>query len=250
MEQPYLSVIIPAYNEAKRLPPTLIDIDHKLSAAGFSYEIVVVNDASRDETATIVKKMSADIPHLRLIDNDTNKGKGGVVRQGMLETRGQIRLFMDADGSTSIDHFFAMQPFFKEGYAVVIGSRAIKGSQLDPPEPLIRQIPGKAGNLLIQLVNLPGIWDTQCGFKAFTAEAADKVFTLSKIPGWGFDIEILSLAKTLGYKIKEIPVRWVNKEGSTVKPSAYLKVFVENLTIRYWLLTDQYGLKAKKSQKT
>jgi dolichyl-phosphate beta-glucosyltransferase len=252
MAQPYLSIIIPAYNEAERLPLTLVDIDKRLSNAEYSYEILVVNDGSKDNTAQIVRNMQKLIKNLRLIDNIENKGKGGVVRQGMLLARGQYRLFTDADNSTSVDHFDVMLPYFsargesspggKERYDVVICSRAIKGSKLEPPQPFWRQIPGKMGNLVIQILLLPGLWDTQCGFKAFTAEAAEKVFNLSRINGWGFDVEILALAKKFGYKIKEIPVHWVNDPKSHVRVSAYLKTLWETLKIRWWLWTGKYQI--------
>jgi glycosyltransferase involved in cell wall biosynthesis len=243
MNSPYLSVVIPAYNEAHRIVATLRDMNEKLSRAPYSYEIVVVNDGSKDETAEVVNGVVGEIKNLRLIDNAANKGKGGVVRQGMLEAMGKIRLFTDADNSTSIDQFEAMRPFFDEkGYDVVIGSRAIKGAHIAVPQPLYRQIPGKMGNLFIQLMVLPGIWDTQCGFKAFTEEAARKVFSMSRISGWGFDVEVLALAKRCGYRIAEVPVRWINDENSHVGASAYLKVLLETITIRWWLWTGKYKL--------
>jgi dolichyl-phosphate beta-glucosyltransferase len=246
-EAPFLSIIIPAYNEAERLPVTLVDMDKRLSGADFSYEIVVVNDGSKDNTAEVVQKIAKTIPHLRLIDNEKNQGKGGVVRDGMLAVKGRYRIFTDADNSTSIDQFEKMRPHLagQEGgeYDVVIGSRAVKGAELDPPEPFYRQLLGKAGNLLIQLLNLPGIWDSQCGFKCFTAGAAERIFSKTKITGWGFDIEALALARAMGYKIKEVPVRWVNKAGSTVGLQAYLQVFVENAKIRLWLMARRYDLK-------
>lgn len=250
MKKPYLSVIIPAYNEAKRLPLTLADIDNYLTKkAKFSYEIVVVNDGSTDETADIIKRFIPLVKNLRLINNEENKGKGGVVRQGMLEAKGEIRLFTDADNSTSIDQFEEMIPFFdppagRKKFSVVIGSRSIKGARLEPAQPIYRQIPGKLGNLIIQALVLPRIWDTQCGFKAFRKEAAEKIFSLSRISGWGFDVEALALAKQLGYEIKEIPVRWVNNEFSHVKPTTYLKVLWETLKIKYWIIKDEYGIGA------
>lgn len=240
MAKPYLSIIIPAYNEAERIPTTLLDIDKRLEHAPYSYEIFVVNDGSKDNTAEVVRNMVKVVKNLKLIDNIENKGKGGVVRQGMLLANGTIRLFTDADNSTSIDQFDRMIPFFKEGYQVVIGSRAVAGAKLDPPEPLVKQIPGKMGNLFIQLLVLPGLWDTQCGFKAFTEEAVKKVFERSRIPGWGFDVEVLSLAKKEGYQIKEVPVHWVNDIRSHVKASAYIKVLWETITIRWWLWTGKY----------
>jgi len=242
MAKPYLSIIIPAYNEAKRLPLTLIDMDKQLARAAYSYEILVMNDGSKDNTAEIARRMSGQIKNLKVVDNPINRGKGAVVRDGMLIGRGNIRLFMDADNATTIDHFDKMQEYFKAGYDIVIGSRSVKGAKLDPPEPLYRQIPGKLGNLFIQLLLLPGLWDTQCGFKAMSERAAEEIFSIMKITGWGFDVECLALGKALGYKIKEIPVHWRNAEGSKVKASAYLKVLIETLKIRLWLWMHRYPL--------
>lgn len=242
MPQPFLSVIIPAYNEAERLPKTLTAIDAFLSQASYSYEIIVSDDGSKDATPDVVNRMAKTIRHLRLLRFDVNRGKGAAVRDGMLSAEGKYRVFTDADNSTSIDHFEKMLPFFSEGYSVVICSRAHKDSRLDPPEPWYRELPGKLGNLFwIQLLVLPGLWDTQCGFKAFTAEAAERIFRLTRISGWGFDIEALAVAKKLGYKIKEIPVHWVNDTRSHVKASAYLKVLLETAKIRLWLWTGKYN---------
>ena len=243
MAQPYLSIIIPAYNEAERIPATLIDMDKRLSGVDYSYEILVVNDGSKDNTATVVKNMAKMVKNLKLIDLKDNVGKGGAVKQGMLLAAGRIRLFTDADNSTSIDQFEKMIPLFKDGYGVVIGSRALKGAQLDPPEPFYRQVIGKSLNFLVQLFLLPGIWDTQCGFKAYTDEAAEKIFTISKAVGWGFDVETLALAKRLGFRIKEIPVRWVNDIRSHVKFSGGLQFLAETCTIRWRLWRDGYHLK-------
>ena len=156
MENPYLSVIIPAYNEAKRLPLTLIDIDKHLKSADFSYEIIVVNDGSRDATPEVVERLSHLIDNLRLI-NQKNTGKGGAVKRGMLEAKGDIRLFTDADNSTSIDQFSKMIPYLNDGYGVVIASRDIEGSQLIPPQPWHKRLMGNLGNLFIQTLLLPGM---------------------------------------------------------------------------------------------
>jgi dolichyl-phosphate beta-glucosyltransferase len=246
MAQPYLSIIIPAYNEAERLPKALLDMDKRLAAAPYSYEILVVNDGSKDNTGEIVRNMAKMIRNLKLIDLDDQGGKGGTVRKGMLLAQGQIRLFTDADNSTSIDQFDQMIPFFKEGYGVVIGSRTMRGAKLDPPESLFRRIVGRGLNFLVQVFLLPGIWDTQCGFKAFTEDAANEVFELSRINGWGFDFEVLSLAKRMGYRIKEVPVHWVNDANSTVRMSAGLQFLRDMVKLRWWLWTGAYGPLAKK----
>lgn len=240
MSTPYLSIIIPAYNEAERIPKTLVDMDRVLSRVDYSYEILVVNDGSPDNTAEVVEKMSGIIKNLKVIDLRVNVGKGGAVRHGMLVSRGQVRLFTDADDSTSIDQFDKMMPFFKEGYSVVIGSRAIAGAKLDPPEPLFRQLAGKSLNLVVQALLLPGIWDTQCGFKAFTAEAAEAVFGASRITGWGFDVEILALARKMGQRTKEIPVHWVDDARSHIKFSAGLQFLRDAIKIRWWLWRGSY----------
>ncbi|MGD1003196.1 MAG: dolichyl-phosphate beta-glucosyltransferase [Minisyncoccia bacterium] len=243
MAQPYLSIIIPAYNEAERIPQTLVDMDKRLSGVDYSYEILVVNDGSKDNTAAVVKNMAKMVKNLKLVDLKENVGKGGAVKQGMLLAAGKVRLFTDADNSTSIDQFEKMIPLFKDGYGVVIGSRALKSAQLDPPEPFYRQVIGKTLNFLVQLFLLPGIWDTQCGFKAYTDEAAEKIFTISKTVGWGFDVETLALAKRLGFRIKEIPVHWVNDTRSRVKFSGGLQFLAETCTIRWRLWRDGYHLK-------
>jgi dolichyl-phosphate beta-glucosyltransferase len=243
MSQPFLSIIVPAYNEAERIPKTLLDMDRQLDGAGYSYEIVVVNDGSKDNTAEVVKNMTKAVRNLKLIDLRENSGKGGAVRQGMLLSAGSIRLFMDADNSTSIDQFEQMMPFFKQGYEVVIGSRAIRGAKLDPPEPLYRRIVARVLNLVVQIFLLPGIWDTQCGFKAFTEDAAQKIFMQANIAGWGFDVEALSLAKKRGYRIKEVPVHWVNDIRSHVKFSAGLQFLAEVAIIRWRLWRGAYDVK-------
>jgi len=243
MAHPYLSIIIPAYNEAERIPATLIDMDKRLSSVDYSYEILVVNDGSKDGTATVVKNMAKMVKNLKLVDLHENVGKGGAVKQGMLLAAGRIRLFTDADNSTSIDQFEKMIPLFKEGYGVVIGSRALKGAQLDPPEPFYRRAIGKALNFLVQLFLLPGIRDTQCGFKAYTDEAAEKIFIIAKTMGWGFDVETLTLARRLGFRIKEVPVHWVNDTRSHVKFSGGLQFLAETSIIRWRLWRDGYHLK-------
>jgi glycosyltransferase involved in cell wall biosynthesis len=242
MAQPYLSIIIPAYNEAERIPAALLAMDKHLSTVDYSYEILVVNDGSTDNTAVIVEGMTKMVKNLRLINVKNNEGKGGTVRQGMLLAAGKIRLFTDADNSTSIDQFEKMMPFFKDGYGIVIGSRSVRGAKLDPPEPFYRQVVGKGLNMIVQLFLLPGIWDTQCGFKAYTDEAAGKIFTFSRINGWGFDVETLVLGRRLGYKIKEIPVHWVDDARSHVKFSAGLQFLAETFKIRWWLWRGEYQL--------
>jgi dolichyl-phosphate beta-glucosyltransferase len=236
-----LSVIIPAYNEEKRLPKTLETIDAYLSRQTYAYEILVVNDGSKDGTAAIVRGLTPVIQNLRLIDNKENHGKGYVVRQGMLEVKGEYRLFTDADNSTSIDQVEKIWPELENGFEVVIGSRGIQGAVIGVGQPWYRRLMGEMGNIVIQVIaGLWGIKDTQCGFKAFSAKAANEIFSRCKVCQWGFDVEALVLAKKLGFKIKEIPVVWENDVDSRVGPAAYFKTFTEVLQIRYNLVSGKY----------
>lgn len=242
MAKPYLSVIIPAYNEAKRLPLTLIDIDKHLSQQEYSYEILVINDGSTDATAEIVDRFHLLIENLKIIGNKDNQGKGAAVRQGMLAARGSWRLFMDADNSTSIVEFNKMLPYIDEGYEVIIGSRGVRGAKMNPPQPIHKRVLGFLGNLFIQLVLLKGVRDTQCGFKCFSEEAAERVFPLAKIKRWGFDAEALALARAMGYKIREMPVHWVNDRRTHVSLKAYVQVLWETIKVRWWLWRKVYRL--------
>lgn len=164
----YLSVIIPAYNEEERIGATLLAVDKYLSTQKYLYEILVVSDGSTDKTVNVVEKYKQLVKNLEVIDNLENKGKGAVVRQGMLASHGKYRLFMDADNSTSIDHVEKMWPLFKKGYHIVIGTRDskdLKEARQEVRQSFFRRFIGDLGNLLIQVIAVPGIWDTQCGFK-------------------------------------------------------------------------------------
>lgn len=241
MENIFLSVIIPAYNEEKRLPKTLDEIDKYLSQQSYHYEIIVVNDGSKDKTAQVTRNLIPKIKNLKLIDNKKNNGKGYVVRQGMLKAQGDFRLFTDADNSTSIDQIEKMWPEFKKGYDIVIGSRDIKGAVIAVPQPWWRRQLGNIFNLVVQLISgLWGIWDTQCGFKGFTAQAAKDIFSKAAINGFGFDVEILVLAKKMGYKFKEIPVVWINAPDSRVTFKSMAKMLIEVFQIKVNLILGKY----------
>jgi len=237
----HLSVIIPAYNEEKRLPKTLTEIDKYLRKQFYDYEIIVVNDGSKDRTAEIVRKLAKEIKNLRLIDNKANHGKGFVVRQGLLKAQGRYRLFTDADNSTSIDQVEKMWPEFEKGYDIVIGSRDIKGAILDPPQPWLRRLVGDTFNLLVQLIlGLWGFRDTQCGFKGFTEKAAKDILPKCKINRFAFDPEILIIGKKMGYKIKEIPIYWKATPTTAVKLKSMVKMGIDLLKIKWNLITKKY----------
>ena len=240
--KPFLSIVIPAYNEEKRLPLALVDIDKRLSKVEYSYEILVVDDGSEDKTVEVAENFKKGIKNLRVLKNEKNYGKGFVVRQGMLESKGQWRLFTDADNSTSIDQFEKMFPFMKQGYEVIFGSRAVEGSELDPPQAWYKQMIGKLGNLFIQALVLPKIYDTQCGFKCFSEKAAEKIFRLAEVNGWAFDVEALVLAKAMDLQMKEIPIRWVNDPESRVDFTGYFKTLFEVIKIKWWISRDAYQI--------
>lgn len=241
-----LSVVIPAYNEEKGIKKAVRNINDYLKKQDYDYEIVVANDGSKDKTADAVRSLQNEITNLRLIDNKKNHGKGFVVKQGMLESRGEVRLFTDADNSTDISHLEKIWPEFEKGANIVIGSRDLPGSELDPPQPWYRQILGEAFGFATSLIlGTWGIKDTQCGFKAMTAEAVEKIMPQITMERWTFDPEILVLAKRMKYKIKEIPVRWVNRGVSRVKffgPNSMVNMLFNLLEIRRNLITKKYNL--------
>lgn len=236
----YLSVILPAYNEAKRMAQTLLDVDRYLSRQNYDYEVIVIDDGSRDNTVKIVKKMQGMIKNLKLIDNSQNNGKGYVVRQGMLKAKGKYRLFMDSDNSTTIDHLDKFFPWVEKGYQIVIGSIEVAGAKIQENAAWYRRWLGHLAKLLIRAVLLWEIRDTQRGFKLFFEEAAEAIFPKQTITRWGFDMEILLLAKKLGYKIKEVPVVWNNPAGSKVNLAAYFKTLGELAKIRWNVLRGKY----------
>ena len=230
-----LSVIVPVYNEAARLPKTLRRLHEYLADRPFSYEIVIVLDGPTDGTREVLRDIAGEIAHLRVIDHALNRGKGVAVKDGMLQAAGQVRLFTDADNSTDIAHVSQMLPLFDRGYDVVIASRHPKdaaGARQAVPQPLHRWLLGRIGNLIARLLVIPGIWDTHCGFKAFRAEAAARIFSHTEIDGWGFDIEVLALARALNFKIGIIPAHWINDDRSNMRLRSYLRALVDIVRLR------------------
>lgn len=239
----YLSVIVPAYNEAERIGKTLKRLDQFLAGQAFSYEILVVLDGHTDDSRGVVNKLSGEIAHLRVIERTVNRGKGYAVRGGMLAAVGKVRLFTDADNSTDIDHFDEMKSLFDEGYDVVIASRNSKdapGARQIVPQAWYKRISGQIGNVIVQLFAVPGIWDTQCGFKGFRAGAAEEIFARATIDGWGFDIEVLALARALNYKTGIIAAQWINDPRSHVRPFDYVRVLGDTLRVWFNVLTRKY----------
>lgn len=242
MSEIYLSVIIPAYNEEKRLPKTLEDIGNYLKKQNFDSEIIVVSDGSKDRTVEVAKEFAKNFKNLKVIEYKENKGKGFGVRVGMLEAQGKFRIFTDADNSTPISEIEKFWKEFESGADIVIGSREIKGAILDPPQPFYRRFLGEGFKLLRKIII--GLWeiqDTQCGFKCFKKEVVEKIFPKCKIDRFAFDPEILILAKKAGFKIKEVPIYWRNDPNSKVKIKSIIKMALDLLKIRLNLILGKYG---------
>jgi len=240
---PYLSVVVPAYNEERRITTTLLSVYEYLSRQPFTWEILVALDGAEDKTLPLVQQFASSRQNIRWIDRAENRGKGYTVREGMLAAKGQIRLFTDADNSTDMSHFDQMVHLFEKGSDVVICSRDDKdvtGAGQAIPQPYFKRLLGNTGNLFIQFVAVPGIWDTQCGFKAFTAEAAQKIFSVARIDGWGFDIEALALARKFDYQTSIIPARWIDHAETHVRFWNYGTTLFETIQVRYYLFTGAY----------
>ena len=218
---PALSVIIPAYNEYRRLPSTLMEIidylDGRVQAGALpSYEVIVVDDGSRDQTAELVRKFEKIRPQVSLIRLPRNYGKGHAVRLGMLSAHGERVMFADADGSTPIAEVERLAQALDQGYELAFASRALGSKDTTVKTTWLRKYPGRIFNMLMNLVVLPGVADSQCGFKMFTARAAHFLFERQQCNGWTFDVELLYLARRAGMKILEVPINWTNVPGSKV----------------------------------
>lgn len=214
---PAVSVVIPAYNEQARLPYTLAEIERFIAHDGLDCEILVVDNGSTDATSAVVlQAMSRFGPRLRLLRTDS-RGKGLAVQTGMLAARGGVAVFADADLSWPLEELRRFPTLVTDATPVVIGSREGLGARRIG-EPAYRHVMGRVYNYVVQRLALPGIEDSQCGFKAFRADAAARVFRLQRVRGFGFDVEVLFLARRLGYGIRTVPLRWEHKENSRVAP--------------------------------
>jgi dolichyl-phosphate beta-glucosyltransferase len=237
-----LSVIIPAYNEELRLPRTLSHAIEYLGAQSYSSEIIVVNDGSTDGTERIVRERNSDPIPVRLLAHadGANHGKGAAVRKGMLEARGEYRLFMDADNSTTLDQIVRLWPLIDKGYNVVLGSRALANSVIGVRQARYKELAGRFGNWIIQKLAVPGISDTQAGFKMFAGKAADIIFPRQTIDRWGYDVELLVIARSHGCRIGEVPITWINASGSKVTMKSYFQALGDVLKIRRNLKAGLY----------
>lgn len=238
----HLSVVIPAYNEERRLPRTLESVLGYLGRQPYKAEIIIADDGSTDGTPQIAQACHSSAIPLRLVTHPDrcNHGKGAAVRRGVLEAQGQFRLFMDADNSTTIDHVERFWPYFDQGYDLVIGSRDVKGSVITSGQTWYRELAGKGGNLIIRTLAVPGVADTQAGFKMFTARCAEDIFPRLTIERWGFDVELLAIARHRHYRIKEVPITWENDPEGKVTMKSYFEVLGEVWRVRQNLRNGRY----------
>jgi len=237
---PY-SIVLPAFNESERIAATIENIFTFAAKKSWQTEIIVVNDGSTDDTVEVVRRCAATRPGLRLLQNPGNRGKGYSVRHGMLQAQGEILLFSDADLSSPIAEAEKLFAAIAAGADIAIGSRWLKTELQLRRQPLYRQIYGRIFNLALRLILGLQFKDTQCGFKAFTRRAAHALFPLQKIERWGFDPELLYLAKRLHLRVEEVPVAWAHREGTRINPLRDgMRMFVEMLQIRWNGLRGDY----------
>ena len=236
------SIVLPAFNESERISATLEKIFAQAQQSGWQVEVIVVNDGSTDETARIVREHAAAHTTLRLIENPGNRGKGYSVRNGMLHAHGDILLFSDADLSSPIAEAEKLFAAIAGGADIAFGSRWVDAKLQVRRQPLYRQLFGRMFNLALRLILGLNFKDTQCGFKAFTRAAAQRVFPPQKIERWGFDPELLYLARKQGLKVQEVPVSWSHREGTRINPLRDgIRMLVELLTIRWNDLSGKYA---------
>jgi len=242
MERVFLSVIVPAYNEERRLSHSLRRVVGYLGRQEYKSEVIVVDDGSEDRTAQVVEEMMAELPNLSLIRTE-HRGKGHAVKRGMLAGRGDYLFICDADLSMPIEELYKFLPPALEGYDVAIASREVAGARRYD-EPSYRHFMGRVFNWIVRLFAVRGFQDTQCGFKCFRREAARDVFTYQTMDGWGFDVEVLFIAQKRGYKIVEVPINWYYSANSRIHPMRdSIGMFTEVIKIR---LNDWRGLYHKR----
>jgi dolichyl-phosphate beta-glucosyltransferase len=248
MNSPKLSIIIPAHNEEHRIMATLLSIKDYLSKVDYETEVIVVINNTTDNTRVVVENTKAVVPQLKCVDIGKFKHdsgtKGLAVRKGVELAEGEYIIFMDADNATKIEEIEKFWPYFANGCQVVFGSRYIKGAESH--RVWYRRLSGFLANLLVQALLLPGIHDTQCGFKMFERDAAKNIFKVCVIDGWGFDLEVLALAKRMGYKMKEAPIVWNEIGNSSLKAGAFLSTLSELSAIISNLRKNKYNLNDEK----
>ncbi len=238
----FLSVVVPAFNEETRISGTIERIGSYLKENFAEYEIIIVDDGSTDGTAEVITDLGRKFGNIRLVRYPENAGKGYAIRKGVLSSQGDLLLISDADMSTPIEEVERLIPFIHGGFDVVIGSRGLEESDIIVRQPWYRQNMGKIFNLIVRVLVIGGIRDTQCGFKLFKGDVSRTLFAKSRIDGFSFDVEILALAREAGYEIKEVPVKWVNSPNSKVRLMRDpIRMFLELFKIRAYLLAGKYN---------
>ena len=242
MPAPYYSIVVPAFNEAERIGPSLDRILAFIEERDWAAEIIVVNDGSRDNTAAVVNEFARLNPKVRLLDNPGNRGKGYSVRNGMMNAAGQVLLFTDADLSSPIEEAEKLFAIIESGQAdIAIGSRYLRSELQTRKQPLYRRLLGRTFNLALRTILGLSYADTQCGFKAFTRKAAISIFPGMKIEGWGFDPEILFLARRYGLRVVEVPVSWAHDHRSKINPVLDgARMFSELMRVRVNSMSGKY----------
>lgn len=249
MATPFLSVIIPSYKEEKNFARGVLDeVVEYLQRQSFTWEVVLTDDGSTDSTLALLHDFARKHEHVRVVENP-HRGKGPTVSSGMLAAQGKYRLFTDFDQSTPLSEFEKFLPFIEDGYDVVIGSRALQGAKREK-EPIHRHVMGLVFNILVQIIAVPGVHDTQCGFKLFSAESTEKLFPKLVIYSdqerqdaftGAFDVELLLLARRNGYSIAEVPVAWKHNETERVSPvKDSIRMFIDIVKIRLADISQKY----------
>lgn len=238
---PDLSIIIPAYNEGSRIGPTIRDIVGYCRTGQRAFELILVDDGSRDDTSSVVRLLSHEFPELRLIRLAANHGKGYAVRTGVLNAIGRIVLFADADGATPIGEIERLETALAEGADVAVGSRALRAEGVQVHAKMYRHLIGRTFHHLVERLAVAGVKDTQCGFKLFRSSVAHDLFSRLRINGFTFDVELLVMARRRGYRVAEVPVNWTHKPGSKVRlTSDSLRMAADLLRIRALWLRGEY----------
>ena len=233
-DAPELSVVVPAYNEARRLPITLANILPYLEARGQTFEVILVDDGSTDATLQLMRESAAAHAQVHVVAQTPNRGKGRALAEGVKASRGAEVLVSDTDFSTPITELPKLEAALAAGADIAIGSRAKRGAQVELSQPVYRVLMGKTFNLIVQALVLPGLWDTQCGFKLFRGEVARELFSRLSTDGFGYDVDILYRARRRRLRIAEIPVRWINSPESKVSPfGSSLEMFRAVLRLRF-----------------
>lgn len=234
-----ISIVIPAFNEENRIKLTLEKMISYLTKNRYQYEIIVVDDGSTDKTA----KVASNYKKVKVLINEQNKGKGFSIKKGILNAKYPTVLFSDSDLAVPIDELPKLQKYMPK-FDIVISSRNLKGSNIITKQPVYRQMMGKIFSLLVRIISIKDFKDTQCGFKLFKTKVAKQIVSLQTINRFSFDVEMLVIAKNAGFRVKEVPTKWIDKEGSSVSPiKDSIRMFKDLLLIRYNDIRGKYNFK-------